>query len=155
GSSFLGLVCKFSSLFYSSLHAPETPAAAGGAPDRPRRPCRVSGRDPQALLGRGDPRAAARQRRAPGPFADHAGARSRPGADRPPADRDPALQDRERGETEGRARPTPVPPAGRPDPAAARAGRRPGAPADGEGSRRAPRLDAVQVPLLAHVRLAE
>ena len=116
--SFLARVCKFSSLFYSSWHAPETPGPAARATHRSGRPRRVPGRNPQALLERGDPRAAARLRRAPGALADDARVRSRPRDDRPSADRDPALQELERGEAEGRARPAPVRAARRPHPAA-------------------------------------
>ena len=122
---------------------------------RPGRARRLPGGDPPSLLGRGHPRAAARVRRAAGALADDEGVRRRPGDDGAPADGDRALRQLEQGEAGGRAGAAPLRDAGGAPRAAAGAGATARARADGEGRRREPGLDAVEVALLAHVRLAD
>ena len=87
-------------------------------------------------------------------LADDARVRRRPEDEGAPADGDRALRQLERGEAAGGARAAPLRDPGgaaRPAPAAGRAA---GSHADGQGSRRQPALDAVEVALLAHLRLA-
>ena len=97
---------------------------------------------------------AARERGAPGPLAHDARVRGRRGDDRAPADRDRALRLLERGQAPRGPRAAPLrDPRGAARPAA-RAGRGARPHADGARPRDAARLDALQVALLAHLRLA-
>src|SRR5205085_11407573 len=138
-----------------SWHGPAPEARlphAGG--DRPERPGVVPAADPEALLRRPDPRRVDRLRRAAGTLADDARVRGRPGDVGSSADGDRALRQLERREAEGRARPAAVRDArGAPHaPAGARRAARPRA--DGEGHRREPEPLALEVALLAYLRIA-
>ena len=115
---------------------------------------RVPRGHPQALQRRADPDGAARQRRAPRPLAHDARVRRRPGDDRASADRDRALRLVERRQAPRGARAAALRDARGAARPPARAGRGARAHADGARSRVPPRLDALQVALLAHVRLA-
>src|SRR5207302_1307154 len=102
-----------------------------------------------------DPRRASRERRAARPLADDAGVRGRSRDDRPSTDGDRALRQLERGQARGGARAAQVRDARGAAAAPARSGRaaRPGA--DRTRPRRPPRQDAVEIALLAHVRVAD
>ena len=151
----LARACGFSNLLYH-LCMPRN--AGSRSPCRridPARSRRVPGRDPQALLGRADPRAscsacAERLGRSP---------TMREFAADPETTVHPQTVIEHFGswnaaKRDGRARPAAVRDARRARPAAARARRGARPPADRARPRRAPRLDAVEVALLAHVRLA-
>ena len=115
---------------------------------------RVSGGHSQALQRRADPRGAARERRAPRQVADDARIRGRPGDDRPSADRDRALRLVERGQAPGGpGSATLRDPRGAARPAARSWARRSAARRPRGTSRRGA-ADALQVALLAHLRLA-
>ena len=147
------LTCVLSRTLYPSWHGPQT-ALQGGREDRPRRACLVPGRNPQALLERSDPGGATCVCRAARPLADDARVRGRPGHGRSPADGHRALRQLERCETRGRPRSATLRHAGgtgRPPP---RTGGGPRSRADRQGSRRATRVDALEVALLAHLRFA-
>ena len=109
----------------------------------------------QAVLRRAHPRRAPSVREAARPLADDARVRGRPRHHRAPADGDRALQVVEPREAAGRPRPAPVRDAGRAPEAPARPRRRAGARPDGQGHRGPQGRHAVEVALLAHVRLAE
>ena len=98
---------------------------------------------------------AARLRRAPRPLAHDARVRRRPRDDGASADRDRALRLLERRQAPGRPRAAPLRDARGAARPPARAGRRARAHPDGAGPRDAPRHDALEVALLAHLRLAQ
>src|SRR5205823_14537281 len=87
-------------------------------------------------------------------LAEDARVRRRSADDSAPTDGDRALRQLERGQASGRARTAKVRDAPGARAAATRAWRGARAHPNGERPRRAPRVDAVQVALLAHVRLA-
>src|SRR5207247_2487059 len=91
---------------------------------------------------------------APGSLADDARVRRGSGELGPPTDRDRTLRQLERGQAQGRPRAAPVRDEGGAARAAARARSRARAHPHGAGHRGAPRSDALEVALLAHVRLA-
>src|SRR4051812_4946359 len=95
--------CVLSRTLYPSWHGQEA-ALQGGREDRPRCARVVSGRDPEALLERSDPRGAPRERGATGAIADHARVRRGHGDDGAPADGDRAFRQLERGEARGGSR---------------------------------------------------
>ena len=130
-------------------------ALSRGDADRPAGPGRVPGGHPAALLGRADPGRAAGIGRAARPVADDEGVRGRPRVAGASADGDRALRHVERSEAGGRADATPLRHARGAGRAAAATRRRAGADADRGRHQAASRDDAVDVPLLAHVRLAD
>src|SRR5439155_14334028 len=107
------------------------------------------------LLGRAHPGRAPRVRRTARALADDEGVRRRPTGDGAPADRDRPLRDVERRQARGRARAAPVRDARGAPVAAAPARRGAGGDADRTRHRRATRADALEIALLAHLRLAD
>ena len=131
---------------------------ASRAPTQPpidRDAGRVPGGPPQALHRQADPRRAEGERRPARPFADDAGVRGGPADDRPPADRDRAFRELEAAKRDAGLVPRRF--ATRAELVGAAAGARRGArpAADGARPRCAQGLGAVEVALLAHVRVAD
>src|SRR5579862_8405762 len=150
-----GFTCGFSNLIYHTCHAPEAAVPVPGRrADRPEEAGGVPGGNPQALHRRPDRRRAAGVRRASRTIADDARVRLRPGDDGASANGDRALRFMERGEARGRSGPAAVRDARRAPRTAARPRGRAGPGADCARHRRAQGTHAVEVAVLAHVRLA-